>query len=291
MEIINIASERASLGESPVWSAAESALYWVDINGCRVHRAGYPSLEVQSWDTPQPAGMIAMRSQGGLMAAMVDGLYSFDPETGDWQHLVDLETDRPENRPNDGKCDAAGRLWVGTMNLEDHMQPTGSFYCIDTDLSVAKISGDIRIPNGLAWSPDDTLMYHTDTRSGLVRRYPFDAAAGTLGGKTEYFTFDSREIGGVDGAAMDSGGGYWVALYGGGRVVRIDADGVIDREIKLPATQPTMPCFGGPEMKTLFVTSASQNMDEETLASDPDNGGLLMVETDVTGHPVHPFGG
>ncbi len=291
MDVINIASERASLGESPVWSAGESALYWVDISGKRLHRAEYPSLSIQSWDTPSPAGMIALRSKGGLVAAMVDGLYAFDPGSAGWQLLVELETDQPDNRPNDGKCDAAGRLWVGTMNMVDHMRPTGSFYRIGTDLGVEKIAGDIRIPNGLAWSPDDRLMYRTDTRSAMVWRYAFDADAGTLGAETDFFDFKVCEIGGVDGAAMDTGGGYWVALYGGNRVVRINGDGEIDREIPLPAKQPTMPCFGGPEMKTLFVTSAAQNLDESALAAGPDNGGLLMVETDVIGHPVHSFGG
>jgi sugar lactone lactonase YvrE len=291
MDVINIAAERASLGESPVWSAGESALYWVDISGKRLHRAEFPSLSVQSWDTPSPAGMIALRASGGLVAAMVDGLYAFDPGSADWQLLVELETDQPDNRPNDGKCDAVGRLWVGTMNMVDHMQPSGSFYCIDTDLKPKKIAGNIRIPNGLAWSPDDSLMYRTDTRSAMVWRYAFDAGAGTMGTEAEFFAFNVREIGGVDGAAMDAEGGYWAALYGGGRVVRIDGDGKIDREIALPARQPTMPCFGGPEMKTLFVTSAAQNLDDATLAAEPDNGGLLMVETDVVGHPVHPFRG
>lgn len=291
MEIINIALSPANLGESPVWSAGESALYWVDINGCRLHRAQYPSLSIQSWETPSRAGMIALRSQGGLVVAMVDGLYAFDPNAEDWQLLVELETDQPGNRPNDGKCDAAGRLWVGTMNIEDPMQPTGSFYRIATDLNVTKIAGDIRIPNGLAWSPDDNLLYRTDTRSGVVLRYPFDADTGTLGAETRFFDFNAREIGGVDGAAMDTDGGYWAALYGGSRVVRINNDGEIDREISLPARQPTMPCFGGPEMKTLFVTSAAQNLDKAVLAAEPDNGGLLMVETDVIGHPVHPFRG
>ena len=179
MEIINIAAECASLGESPVWSAEESALYWVDINGCRLYRTDYPSLAIHSWDTPSEPGMIALRASGGLMVAMVDGIYAFDPNTEEWQHLVGLESYQPQNRPNDGKCDAAGRLWVGTMNMEDHMQPTGSFYRIDTDLRVEKIADDIRIPNGLAWSPDDALMYRTDTRSAMVWRYSFDAAAGT----------------------------------------------------------------------------------------------------------------
>lgn len=291
MDVINIAAERASLGESPVWSAKESALYWVDINGQRLHRAAYPSLAVQSWDTPSPAGMIALRGKGGLVAAMVDGLYAFDPGSADWQLLVELEADQPDNRPNDGKCDAAGRLWVGTMNMEDHTQPTGSFYRIDTDLSIEKIAGDIRIPNGLAWSPDDRLMYRTDTRSAIVWRYPFDADTGTLGAEAAFFAFDVRQIGGVDGAAMDADGGYWAALYGGSRLVRINGAGEIDREIPLPARQPTMPCFGGPQMKTLFVTSAAQNLDAAALAAGPDNGGLLMVETDVIGHPVHSFGG
>jgi len=291
MEVRNIAAAPNSLGESPVWSADESALYWVDINGKRIHKAEYPSLNLQSWETPSHPGMIAVRASGGLIVALEDGIYAFNPESEDWQLLAALEPDIRENRPNDGKCDAAGRLWVGTMNMEDHMQPSGSFYRIDMNLDVEKIFGDIRIPNGLAWSPDDGLMYRTDTRSAMVWRYPFDTGAGTLGAEEEFFPFNVRKIGGVDGAAMDAEGGYWVALYGGGRVARINQDGIIGQEIPLPARQPTMPCFGGMEMKTLFVTSAAQNLNTDILETEPDNGGVFVVETEVTGHPVHPFRG
>jgi|TARA_B100000315_G_scaffold257852_1_gene308103 sugar lactone lactonase YvrE len=290
-EIINIAPERAILGESPVWSAAEGALYWVDISACRMHRAEIASRRVQSWDTPGFVGMIALRGRGGLIAALVDGVYAFDPGAESWQRLLALESDRPENRPNDGKCDAAGRLWLGTMNTEDPARPTGAFYRIDPDLTVSKIAGGLRVPNGLAWSPDDRTMYHTDTRAGMVRRHAFDPGTGRRGEGAPYFAFDRATTGVVDGAAMDSSGGYWAALYGGARVVRINSAGEIDREIPLPVSQPTMPAFGGPEMKTLFVTTASQKLDETALAAEPEAGGLLMLETEVSGHPVYPFGG
>ncbi|NQV54962.1 MAG: SMP-30/gluconolactonase/LRE family protein [Rhodospirillales bacterium] len=290
-EIVNLAPERAVLGESPVWSAAEGAVYWTDIGSQRIHRAEPAGGDTQSWDAPAPAGMIALRASGGLIAALVDGIYGFDPESEIWEKLVALEEDQPETRPNDGKCDAAGRLWVGTMDLNDHIKPIGAFYRIDPDLTVTKIAAGFCIPNGLAWSPDDTRMYHTDSRRGMVRRLEFDLAAGKTGQEQNYFAYDRATGGGVDGAAMDAEGGYWAALYGGGKVVCINDAGEIIEEIPLPASQPTMPAFGGPHMTTMFITTASQNLDDNQLAAEPDAGGLLMVETGVKGHPVYPFGG
>jgi sugar lactone lactonase YvrE len=282
---------RAQLGECPVWAPAERVVYWIDIIGRKLHRTAPDTRTTTSIDLPSCPGMIALRKKGGLVVVLEDGLYACDPRSGALNLLVPLEADRPENRANDGKCDAAGRLWVGTMNLSQAGDPTGSFYRIDPDLSVTKIAGDFGIPNGLAWSPDDKVMLHTDTCANVVWRYTFDAATGKRGAEEPFFRFDRAKTGGVDGAAMDRDGGYWPAMYGGSKLLRLLPDGTVDREIALPVSQPTMPAFGGANMKTLFVTSACQKLSESALRAQPFAGGLLAVETDFVGHPVHSFGG
>ncbi len=292
MEVCCIIEERASLGESPVWSAAENAVYWVDIRGQKIHRTDPESGNTNAWDMPSCPGMIALRKSGGLVVALQDGLYGFDPDSGKIDLLVALEADLPDNRANDGKCDAAGRLWVGTMNhATDGAEPTGSFYRIDPDLTVSKIQSDICIPNGLTWNPDSTLMMTTDSRSGVANIHDFDLAAGTRSNNRQFFTFNRAVTGSVDGAAMDTEGGYWAALYKGGKLVRVMADGTIDQEIPLPVSQPTMPAFGGADMKTIFITSASQRLSDESLAAQPLAGGLFTVTIDVPGCPVGMFGG
>ena len=291
MEIRCITDERALLGESPVWSAEEGSVYWVDILGKKLHRTNPDSRETRTWGLPGFAGMIALRRKGGLVVALEDGLYGFDPKSGRLDLLAAFEADQPGNRSNDGKCDAQGRLWVGTMNKTDGSRPTGNFYRIDLDLKVNKIGSGYRIPNGLAWNPDNSVMYHTDTRSNLVSAWDFDPPTGERTEARKFFSFNRETAGGVDGAAMDTLGGYWAALYGGGKLVRISPEGIEDREIPLPVSQPTMPAFGGPDMKTIFVTSASQNLSGGERESQPLAGGLLAVPCDVRGHEVYPFGG
>ncbi len=292
MDVPCITDERASLGESPVWAAAEKAVYWVDIRGRKIHRTEPDTAETASWEMPSCPGMIALRKSGGLVVALEDGLYGFDPASGKIDRLTALEDDQPDNRANDGKCDAAGRLWVGTMNnVNDGAEPTGNFYRIDTNLTVSKIDSGLCIPNGLAWNPDSTLMMATDSRAGAVYIYDFDLDNGVRSGAREFFTFNRKATGSVDGAAMDTEGGYWAALYGGGKLVRVMADGCVDREIPLPVSQPTMPAFGGADMKTIFITSASQRLSDAALAAQPLAGGLFAVAVDVEGCPVGSFGG
>lgn len=281
---------RAELGECPVWSPAENAVYWIDIHGRKLHRTAPDTHTTATIDLPSRPGMIALRKKGGLIVVLEDGLYGCDPRSGALDLLVPLEADVPENRANDGKCDAAGRLWVGTMNLIEEGRPTGNFYRIDPNLTVTKISSGLRIPNGLAWSPDDSAMLHTDTCGNVVWHYEFDPATGSRRAERPFFHFDAA-AGGVDGAAMDVEGGYWAALYGSGKLLRLLPNGTVDREIALPVSQPTMPAFGGCDMTTLFITSAYQNLTHPDLRAQPLAGSLLAVETDVVGHPVHAFGG
>lgn len=284
---------RCSLGESPVWSAGEQAVYWIDINKKLLHRITWPERDVTTWTLPSHPGMIAERASGGWIIALEDGVHAFDSATGALSLLVALEADRPELRPNDGKCDAHGRLWVGTLCTRDPDRPIGSFYRIDPDLRVTQVRTGLRIPNGLAWTPDNAAMFTTDTRTGVVERWRFDAERGTAADAETFFAYDKTEIGGADGAAMDTDGGYWVALYRGGRIARIDSSGTIVDDIVLSARQPTMPAFGGPEMKTVFVTTAFQGMPSDAVETEPAAGALLAASAPdgITGHPVYPFGG
>lgn len=291
MTITCITDERALLGESPVWSAEEAVVYWVDIRGPRLFRTDPATQTTDKWDLPSEVGMIALRDAGGLVLALEDGLHAFDPETGQTKFLVAVEADKPQNRANDGKCDAAGRLWLGTMNKTDGDQPSGGFYCIEPDLTVTQIADGFRIPNGLAWSPDNQTMFHTDTRSGVVNQYGFDLDTGQCSDGKSFFAFDRATTGGVDGAATDATGGYWAAMYGGAKLIRLSSDRTAIDEFPLPVTQPTMPAFGGPDMTTIFATSASQRLSEEDIATQPEAGRLLAVETEYRGSPVGSFGG
>lgn len=290
MDIHCLTEERVLLGESPVWSASESCVYWIDILGPTLLRTDLINGETLTWGLPSAPGMIALRGFAGLIIALEDGLYGFNPPTGRIELLTPIEEVHSENRANDGKCDIAGRLWLGTMNKTDSSQPTGAFYRIDPHLAATRIGGDFRVPNGLAWSPDDSIMYHTDSRSGVVYSYDYDPGTGERSGEKEFFRFDREKTGGVDGAAMDVEGGYWTVLFGGGKLIRVLPDGTLDREIPLPVSQPTMPAFGGPDMKTIFITSASQKLSEDELAAQPLAGALLAVQVDVPGHPVYTFG-
>lgn len=289
MDIQCLTDQRALLGESPLWAPDESAVYWIDIRGQQLHRTTLTGPLTQTWDLPGPPGMIAHRRQGGLVIALPDGLYAFDPDSGGLEHLVSLESDRPENRANDGKPDVAGRLWLGTMHARDETIPSGTFYRITPSLNVTAIASGIQIPNGLAWSPDHKTMYRTDTASNVVHAYDFDAVSGEISNKRTFFHFDGPRTGGVDGAAIDSAGGYWTALYGGGKVIRITPDGTLDMEITLPVSQPTMPAFGGEDMQTMFITSARQNLTDNDMQVEPLAGALLMLKVPYKGSPVHSF--
>ena len=291
MDIQCLTDQRAMLGESPLWAPDEGAVYWIDIRGQQLHRTTLIGPETQTWDLPSPPGMIAHRRKGGLVIALQDGLYTFDSDTGDLRHLMVLEAGIPTNRANDGKPDVSGRLWLGTMNARDETIASGKFYRITPSLNVTTVAHDVCIPNGLAWSPDNKTMYRTDTAANVVHAYDFDAASGEVSGKRDFFHFDGASTGGVDGAVVDSAGGYWTALYGGGKVIRVTPDGHLDMEIALPATQPTMPVFGGDDMQTLFITSARQNLSDAVLQATPLAGALFALRVPYQGQPAYCFGG
>ena len=291
MDIQCVSEKRALLGESPVWFQKENSIYWIDIIEKKLYRTEIEHQKTTTWELPSCPGMVALRARGGLIIALEDGIYAFRPESGELELLVNLEADIKENRPNDGKCDLAGRLWVGTMNKLDASLETGSLYRIDPDLTITRVASQYHIPNGLAWSPDNRLMYHTDTRKNIVWMHKFDARIGQPKIKRKFFTFNRDKTGAVDGAAVDIEGGYWSAMYGGERITRRYPNGKTDFDINLPVTQPTMPTFGGQNMNTLFITTARQNLKSQDLKDQPMAGGLLAIPVTFEGTPVGLFGG
>jgi len=275
------------LGESPVWHAAEQTLYWVDIHGKAVHSLRPGSGARRSWPMPSEPGCIAYCAGGGLLVALRSGLAFLDTASGSLTPVTDAPYDTAKLRFNDGRCDAAGRLWVGTIyQPRDH--PGATLYSAERG-----VLHDHRQPttvsNGLAFSPDHRTLYRSDTASHTVFAHPFDLASGQLGAQRVLREFSADKSNGYggrpDGAAVDSEGAYWCAMFEGGRLLRLAPDGEILRELQLPARCPTMLAFGGPDLRTLYITTARANRPEAELAQYPLSGCLLTVDIDVAGLP------
>jgi sugar lactone lactonase YvrE len=274
------------VGESPLWSAAQNSLYWTDIPRRTVHCKDVDSLAHRSWLLPSEPGCIALHANGGLVVAMRQGIAHFDTETGAVTALTQAPYDTQKMRFNDGRCDAKGRLWIGTM-YEPRDQALGSLYCLDRG-RLSERNGRVTVSNGLAFSPDGQTMYHADTSAHRIDRYRYTTDDGTLFEKSTFKSFsserDSPSYGGrPDGAAVDTEGGYWVAMFEGARLLRFAPDGAVLQEVVLPVRCPTMMAFGGSDLRTLFITSASQNRSPAEMKAYPLSGCVLSLRVAVPG--------
>lgn len=273
------------LAESPVWDAVRQRLWFVDINAPALHRLDPASGELETWPMPAAIGSIALDKTGQVITARRDGIWRFDPTTEEETLLAASPLENA--RFNDGRCDRQGRFWVGGMS--DERQPETALYRLDGDsLSRQGLVGAISISNALAWSPDGATMYHADTPTSCVYAYDYDVKAGTIANRRLFL--DLRETAErPDGATVDAAGNYWVAFYGAAKVVQFSTAGDRLREMHLPVKAPTMPCFGGPDMKTLFITTARQKHTDDELKKMPLAGGIFSVRVDVPGLLETPF--
>jgi sugar lactone lactonase YvrE len=277
------------LGEAPIWCDRELALYWVDVRAPALHRYDPVSGRADRWALPDLAGSFAVRERGGMLLALRSGFHAFDPRTGAVQPLLDPEADQPDNRFNDGKCDRRGRFWAGTMRDVVRV-PAGALYRLDPDLTCHRMLTGIVVPNSLAWSPDDRVMYFADTADARILAYPYDPDAGRLG-TPRVLGEPGSSPGKPDGSTVDEAGCLWNARYGGGCVARYTPDGRLDRLVELPVTQVTSCAFGGRALDTLFITTATQRMTPEARAREPLAGGLFAVDVGVKGLPEPRFAG
>jgi sugar lactone lactonase YvrE len=280
---------KASLGECPVWSIDEQVLYWVDINAPSLNRFDPESRVNLAWPMPSSIGSFALRAQGGFVAALRDGIWLIDRAGGLGDRMAEAPYDPAHHRFNDGRADRAGRFWVGSMN-ERRDAASGALYCLDGYFTLTQVLDGIMISNGLAWSPDGQTLYHADTPARTISAYAFDTATGGIRGKREFAHFDG-ETERPDGAAVDRDGCYWSAFYRGGRIVRLSPRGERLAEYALPAMCPTMCAFGGPDLCTLYVTTARQRREPDELSRLPQSGGLFAMQVDTPGLPEPKFAG
>lgn len=259
-----IADVRDNVGESPLWSVDEQALWWVDIEGRQLRRWSADSARVQSWTTPERTGCIVRHPDGGFVGAMETGLFHLRPGADGslgCERLAAVRHARGDMRFNDGRTDRAGRLWVGTMVRDMSLAaPAGALYRVDavdgasTALRSVFDHGLIT-PNGLGFSPDGRTMYLSDSHPSVQRIWAFDLDAdGTPRNRREFVDMN-RHPGRPDGAAIDIDGGYWICANDAGLVLRFTPDGRLDRSLAVPVAKPAMCCFGGSDLATLFVTS------------------------------------
>lgn len=276
------------LGECPLWDDRRQALYWVDGRRPALHRLE-PDGTVRDWMLPQTIGSFAFRESGGLLLAMRSGIFRFDPGTAAIEPVVAPEADKADNRFNDGRCDRAGRFWAGTM-CDVNREPLGSLYRLDPDGTCAWQFDGIVVPNSLTWSPDNRTMYFADTYRTTIWAFDFDLQTAAIGNR-RVFQDTTGYPGRPDGSAMDAEGCLWNCEYGGSRVVRYRPDGRIDQVIAMPVPNPTCCAFGGPDFRTLYITSARQRLTPEQLAEAPLVGSVFAVRLDVGGLPEARFGG
>ena len=298
-------AEPDQLGESPFWHPQEQRLYWVDIPSQRVRRWDPAAGQAQSWELPQEPGCIAPALHGGLVLALRDGIYRARSWRGPMEPIVRFQHAKT-TRFNDGKADPLGRFWAGTY-YEPKDARKADLYSIDCRPDngnggkpiVQLKAHNATTANGIGWSPDQQTLYWTDTAQAAIYAWDFDVQANVMRHHRVFHQFAGKPAGWQpgqggyggrpDGAAVDVEGHYWVAMFEGGRLLRLSPAGEIVAEFEVPARCPTMPCFGGADGKTLYLTTARHNRPADELRALPHSGCVLQARVEVAGLPANFF--
>ena len=270
----------AELGEGPVW--ADGALWFTDIKRQRIHCYAPADGGRRSWEAPEPVGFVLPAQGGGFVAGLASGLHLFDPASGSFEPIVEVEPDRPGNRLNDGAVDPAGRLWFGTMD-KGETEKTGAFYRFERgSVRPTGIDG-IAITNGPALSPDGRRLYWVNTRTGSIR-VAVVADDGSLAQSRPFARIDPPN-GFPDGPTVDSEGCLWIALYAGWEAWRFSPAGERIARVRFPVANITKLAFGGDDLRTAYATTARLHLKPEELAAQPQAGDLFEFRVDVPGLP------
>jgi sugar lactone lactonase YvrE len=293
MDIAVFHNEAMQVGECPLWHPHEAVLYWVDIDGFSVHRKDPKTGEHRQYAMDSEPCALAIHASGGLVVARRDGFIHLDTAGGAVTKIADAPYDTANIRFNDGRVDPAGRFWVGTR-YEPGDKQAAAMFVLERGKVHQAWTGNMTNSNGLAFAPAGDAMYHADTTTHRVDRYDFDALAGKARHVLRFQQFDTdkkaADYGGrPDGAAVDSEGAYWCAMFEGARLLRFSELGKLLQEIKLPVQCPTMMAFGGDDLRTLYITSASHKRPDAEKARLPLTGQVLSLRVEVSGRAEHVY--
>lgn len=280
---------RNKLGEGALWSIDEQKLYWVDIRNNSFSRFDPASDKQEVFQVGLAIGVLAQRASGGLVMATKNGFALWDEQHKELKFIAQPYGDDPGMRFNDGAVDARGRFWAGSMR-NDEPSESGTLYRLDPDGSLHEMITKVGVPNGIGWSPDNTIMYFTDSHPSqrTIFAYDYDIETGAIANR-RVFSAHALEKGTPDGLTVDSQGFIWSAFWDGAKIVRFDPAGQIERMIDMPVLRPTSCVFGGSGLTELYITSAG--VDEPDRAQYPLSGDLFRVKTDIKGQPKYKFGG
>lgn len=300
-----VVAEPNELGESPFWHPAEQRLYWVDLEAKLILRTQPGSGQVERWSVPQEPGCIAPAARGGLVVALRDGVYRAPVWGGALTRIATFDFDPTTSRFNDGKCDPLGRFWAGTI-FEPRSANEAKLYSVDARggrvPEVKLQASDAITANGLAWSPSGDTVYWSDTPHHIIHAWDWAAEANALTRHRVFQQFEAKPAGWTpglpgnggyggrpDGATVDAEGSYYAAMFEGRRLAKFAPDGRLLAEFETPAQCPTMPCLGGPDLRTLYLTTARHKRPAAELAALPESGCVFAMEVDVPGLPVDFF--
>jgi sugar lactone lactonase YvrE len=279
----SVCAVQATLGEGPVWTARDAALWFVDIKQKKVHRFDPARARLDSWDAPRQVGWVLPADDGGLIAGLQGGLYRFVPATGAFDLLVEVEQDLPGNRLNDATTDAKGRIWFGSMD-DSEAAETGRIYRCERGAITETGLAPVSITNGPALSPDGRLLYHTDTLGQII--HVCDVAGDGILSNSRPFVRIAPGEGYPDGPIVDAEGCLWTGLFAGWEARRYAPDGTLLERVRFPVANVTKLAFGGEDLRTIYATTAAKGLDAEALARQPEAGNLFAFRADMAGVPV-----
>jgi sugar lactone lactonase YvrE len=283
--VFAVQAASAVTGEVPYWDASSGTLWWVDIQGQRLIGFRPDDAAMTTHSLPSLPGVLTGRRSGGMLIGLEDGLYAADPVAGLGRKLVDVEPDKPLNRLNEGKADAAGRLWFGSLDKTGQFLPQGALYRLDLDGTLMAMRTGVRIPNTIDFSPDGRRMYVADSHERRVEVMDYDLSTGEASASRTFLETPEGTM--PDGCCIDAEGAVWIAIIGGGRIERRLLDGTLHTIIELPVSRPTMPMLGGPDGRTMFITCQRRLLSPDALKREPLAGDLLAVRVDVPARSVN----
>ncbi len=279
--------------ESPVWDARESAILWCDIPAGKIFELKLDAGAIghgarRSWSFDGPVGSFGLADDGRLVVACGRSVFWLDRDTGAISLLAHVEDDGSPTRLNDGKVGPDGAFWIGSMDDTAAKAPVGGLYRVLANGKVERKASGIMTSNGLAWSADAAWMFHADSRGPVIDRWDFDVQTGAIAGRQRIATLDEAS-GRPDGGATDQGGVYWSAGVSAGRLNLFNFEGALLGIHPFPVPAPTMPCFGGPDLQTLFVTSLRRPVPDEEVRDDPLSGAIFYAHVEVPGVAISRF--